>query len=519
MLDDQWRLVKKYHLNDKATRITDIDIQDLLAILKDGNASRIYTRLTPMKSRYKLFPEYWYYLSCAAMATGHFKEGREACDIFFKVNRSIFRKDPMVGTVALNKALMLEKDPINLPELKRCLEIVWDNNHDRSNWAQDYIVASLYNGILHNKEKAVEILEHAIACLESEMSERKHKNKNIASLARTLGEYHAFLFRLTPDEPMPTAIRTSEFISFSDKLRYLARSKTDNVWETIKDDIRGTALHSGHDDMTVTIPVSWLLNDDIPVKLKGLFFGRAMVELKEKVSDRKYSADNNFSLKFEDFPDDYPEPTIDMFAGILFQLVFDHPEFPVTLTFAVNGMECKGDDFKLFRFSFSTLGKTYQWQPESGLETPSYSSAATRQQRRNAFLSKYPLVPLDISNSSCPDSWIVNGINLLTVSSGEDISLEYRNVSRNKFRPCVRLVLMNEYGMVVWLDKDTYFDKYTISERTVPGLFFDDHYVDYNYRYMSPNETRIFSVPKFTKAKYLLISVEAKYDLVETFKQ
>ena len=114
LLDDQWRLVRKYRLNDKTTRVTDTDIKALLTILKDGNASRIYTRLAPMKGRYSLFPEYWYYLSCAAMEAGHFKEGREACDTFFKVNRSIFRNDPMASTVALNKALMLEKSTDNL---------------------------------------------------------------------------------------------------------------------------------------------------------------------------------------------------------------------------------------------------------------------------------------------------------------------------------------------------------------------------------------------------------------------
>ena len=522
MLDDQWRLLKKYHLDDKATRVTDTDIKALLSVLKDGNASRIYTRLVSMKSRYRLFPEYWYYLSCAAMETGHFKEGRDACDTFFKVNRGMFRDDPMAGTVALNKAMMLSKDKGNLPELKRCLEITWDNNQSKCDWKQDFIVASLYDGILHDNKKAVEILEHAIAGLESAMSERKRMGKDITVLGKYLGQYHVFLFRLFPNEQMPAAIRTSEFISFSDKLRFLARSKTDNVWETIKDDIRGVSAsfdQNGGETIHVNIPASWLLHEDVPVKLKGLVFGGNMVDMNEKLSERKYNAYQTFSLKY--FPDDYgnPESSIDMFATILVQLVFAHPEFPVILTFAMNGMDHKEDVPKLFLFSFSTLGKTYQWQPESGLKTPSYSSTITREQRNNAFLSKYPLVSLDMSNFICPDTWVVNGIKLVKVSSGTEVSLEYRNVSENKFRPRVSLVLMNEYGMVVWQDDDTYFDEYTRLERTVPGLIFDDHYVDYNYRYMSPNETRTFSLPRFTKAKYLLIRVTANYKLRETYKQ
>lgn len=521
MLDDQWRLVRKYHLDDKATRVTDTDIKALLSVLKDDNASRIYTRLVSMKGRYRLFPEYWYYLSCAAMETGHFKEGRDASDTFFKVNRGIFRDDPMAGTVALNKALMLDKEAANLPELRKCLEITWENNQNRNEWAQDFIVASLYDGILRDNKKAVEILEHAIAGLESEMSERRRKNKSIAHLARTLGKYHAFLFRLLPDEPMPAAIRTSEFISFSDKLRSLARSKTDNVWEMIKDDVLGVSLDLGA-DMTATIPASWLLNEDVPIKLKGLYCDSVMVALNEEVSGGKNNADKNFSLAFGKITpsNGLPEPPNDMFALALIQLVFDHPEFPVTLTFSLNGMNFNDDNTKLFLFNFSFLDRIYQWEPESGIETPSYSSAVTRQQRRNAFLSEYySFIPLDVGEFVCPDYWIVNGIKLVKVKSEAEVSLVYRNASNRSFRPSVTIVLMNEYGMVLSWKEDTSFDKYTRSERTIPGWLFDDHYVDYNYRYMSPNESHTFSIPKFTKAKYLLVFVKANYKLKETFKQ
>lgn len=303
MLDDQWRLVRKHHLDDKATRVTDTDIKALLSVLKDGNASRIYTRLVSMKSRYRLFPEYWYYLSCAAMETGHFKEGRDACDTFFKVNRGIFRDDPMAGTVALNKAMMLDKDKANLPELKRCLEIIWEANQNRSNWEQDFVVASLYDGILHDSKKAVEILEHAIAGLESEMSERKRMGKDITVLGKNLGEYHAFLFHLLPNESMPAAIRTSEFISFTDKLRYLARNKETNVWETIKDDVLAVSLDvkigvGTNDIISATVPDSWILDKDAPIKLVVSLFGGTIVKVDENVLERKNNANQTVTLKF-----------------------------------------------------------------------------------------------------------------------------------------------------------------------------------------------------------------------------
>ena len=514
MLDDQWRLMQKYHLDDKATRVTDTDIKALLSILKDGNASRIYTRLVSMKRRYGLLPEYWYYLSCAAMETGHFKEGRDACDTFFNVNRGIFRDDPMAGTVALNKAMMLEKDKSNLPELRRCLEVVWDNNQSRSDWKQDFIVASLYDGILHDNKKAVEILEHAIAGLESEMSERKRMGKDISGPGKDLGQYHAFLFRLLPNEPMPAAIRTSEFASFSDRLRYLARSKEKNVWETIENDVLGVSLHLGlfDDYETVTVPSSWLLNEDIPVKVGQLLLGGKVAEINEQISLRSNKENKSFILKFKKKSWD-PSLTFLPF----FLLRFDHPDFPVDLLFACHGMDTKSE---LFLFVIRALGKEYLWRPESGLDTPSYSSDITPQQMHDAFLSKYPLVPLETGEFVCPDAWTTNGIKPVKVKSGKkEITIEYRNVSQKKFRPHVSLVLMNEYGMYAGSEDDTYFDKYTESKRTVPGLFFDDHYVDYNYRYMSPNETRTFTMTNPSGAKYLWIKVkEAKYELTETHK-
>lgn len=524
MLDYQWRLVRKYHLDDKATRVTDTDVKVLLSVLKDGNASRIYTRLVSMKSRYRLFPEYWYYLSCAAMETGHFKEGRDACDTFFKVNRGIFLDDPMAGTVALNKAMMLDKSKDNLPELQHCLEITWSNNQSRCEWKQDFIVASLYDGILHDNKKAVEILEHAIAGLESEMSERKRNKKSIAPLARTLGEYHAFLFRLLPNEPMPTAICASEFISFSDKLRCLSRSNASDVWETIKNDISGVSLEyfeggffgggwSGK--ATVTTPASWLLNEDIPVEVEELLSDEATAELSEQISDRTNNEDKQFILKFEG--KDESVSRCGVFPWV--KLRFNHPEFPVDFLFTLNGI---GVGLKphelwhnLFLFGFSALGKVYIWRPESGIDAPSYSSTMTQQQRHKAFLSKYQLMSLETDE---PYIWGSKEIKLVTVKSGKEITLEYRNVSQNKFRPNVTLVLMDEFGRLVHCDRDRYFDEYTESERKVPGLIFDDHYVDRNYRCLSPNETRTFSITIPEIAKYLMVHTEVNYKITETFK-
>ena len=177
LLQDQWEFIHRYRLDDRL-RVSDTNIKILLNCLKDDNHSRIYTRLMPMREHFSLFPEYWYYLSCVAMETGHFKEGIEACDTFFHVNRGIFRDDPMEGTVAFNKAFMLPKTEANKGEIRRCLELAWKNNILRGDWQLEYLVAIMFKGVFNEKEKAVDMLEHAIALIEQESRDRiRYGNK------------------------------------------------------------------------------------------------------------------------------------------------------------------------------------------------------------------------------------------------------------------------------------------------------------------------------------------------------
>ena len=534
MLDDQWRLVRKYHLDDKATRVTDVDIRSLLAVLKDGNTSRIYTRLVAMKDRYRMFPEFWYYLSCAAIETGHFKEGSAACDIFFKVNRGIFRDDPMAGTVALNKALVLGKDKDCLSELRRYLEITWKNNQSRNEWAQDYVVASLYDGVLHEKEKAVDVLQHAIVGLESKMSEVKHgTGGDFITLAATLAKYHEYLFNLLPNESMPETIRASEFISFADKLRYLARSKETNLWETIKGDILGVGVVDNSGSMTcvgMTIPISWVLSGE---SFKGKFavavgdvtlvewHSFAITNLNDKcctiMFDSSTVSYDQLELKRNEVANVFglsegaPLPD-----ALLFRYSFDH--LPVELTFAPKGMGFLGESKDPFLFKFSIFGKEYFWDSQSELEAPKYSSYVTPQQRRDSFVSKFGFVPIDCGETLLPNNWVVHGVRLLKIRSGKEVSIDYRNDTQSNFRPCVTLAFMNEYGMLIDSISDKYYDKYNRTERTDPGLFIDDHYADYHYQYMSPSETRTFSIPVPKMARYVSVLVSVNYELTKTIK-
>lgn len=177
ILEDQWSFIRRYKLDDRL-RVSDVDIKLLLKCLKTENHEQLYIRLLPMRERFSLFPEYWYYLSCVAMETGHFKEGIEACDTFFRVNRRIFRDDPMEGTVAFNKAFMLSKTDANKQEVRKCLELAWKNNIIRGDWQLDYLAAIMHKGVFNEQAKAEMMLEHAVALIEQETREQvRYGNK------------------------------------------------------------------------------------------------------------------------------------------------------------------------------------------------------------------------------------------------------------------------------------------------------------------------------------------------------
>ena len=178
ILEDQWSFISRYKLDDRL-RVSDVDIKILLKCLKTENHEQLYIRLLPMRERFSLFPEYWYYLSCVAMETGHFKEGIEACDTFFRVNRGIFRDDPMEGTVAFNKAFMLSKTDANKQEVRKCLERAWKNNILRGDWQLDYLVAIMYKGVFNEQAKAEMMLEHAVALIEQQSREQTRYSRKV----------------------------------------------------------------------------------------------------------------------------------------------------------------------------------------------------------------------------------------------------------------------------------------------------------------------------------------------------
>ena len=342
LLQDQWNMIRKYNFDD-SLRVSDNDINLLINCLKDDDHDRVYSRIEPMRDKFKLFTVYWYYLSCAALETGHYDVGLEACDTFFKVNRNLFRDDYMLGGVAMNKAVMMKHDDANRDELVRCLEIAWKNNSGYGDWRRDYILASLYAYVLHDRKSAEKVIRHAIASLEAQMNNLLSKEdgalidsvigENLWTCRRFLEELNEDSFEY--DEDRLRRLCAGELTSSIEKLYYLGRMHSKQLWELMKSDVldieMSTKTSVGWKGLKKTIdvkfPLRWLLTGGVDVSLSLYNGPDKLCTIKEETSARIVDSGRIISATFLAVADN-----LDKTDRI--ELRFGHGEYPVTLMFA-----------------------------------------------------------------------------------------------------------------------------------------------------------------------------------------
>ena len=342
LLQDQWNMIRKYNFDD-SLRVSDNDINLLINCLKDDDHDRVYSRIEPMRDKFKLFTVYWYYLSCAALETGHYDVGLEACDTFFKVNRNLFRDDYMLGGVAMNKAVMMKHDDANRDELVRCLEIAWKNNSGYGDWRRDYVLASLYAYVLQDRKSAEKVIRHAIASLESQMNSLLSKEdgalidsvigENLWACRRFLEELNGDSFKY--DEDRLRRLCAGELTSSIEKLYYLGRMHSKQIWELMKSDVLDIEMSTKTSvgwkglkkNIDVRFPLRWLLTGGVDVSLSLYNGSEKLCTIREETSARIVDSGRTISATFLAVADD-----LNRMDRI--ELRFGHGEYPVTLTFA-----------------------------------------------------------------------------------------------------------------------------------------------------------------------------------------
>lgn len=342
LLQDQWNMIRKYNFDD-SLRVSDSDINLLINCLKDEDHGRVYSRIEPMRDKFKLFTVYWYYLSCAALETGHFDVGLEACDMFFKVNRNLFRDDYMLGGVAMNKAIMMKHDASTRGELVRCLEIAWKNNSGYGDWRRDYILASIYAGVLKDTNSAEKVIRHAIASLESQMNtllSREEGGLLDSVLGENLWTCRRFLENIKGDafkydESRLRQLCAGELTSSIEKLYYLGRMHSAQIWELMKSDVLDIEMSTKtsigwkgiEKSIEVKFPLRWLLTGGVDVSLSLYNGPEKLCSIREETSARIVYSGRTISAIFLAAADNLDKTD-------RFELRFGHEEYPVTLVFA-----------------------------------------------------------------------------------------------------------------------------------------------------------------------------------------
>ena len=487
MLQDQWDLIRKYKLDD-SLRVAESDLLALIEILKDPDPAHVYPRIEPMKSRFPTFPVYWYYLSSAALEANEYAVGLEACETFFKVNRGLFRDDPMAGIVALNKAIMMEKSCNSKDEVHRCLDEYRTKTACSPDWRRDYVCASLYFAILGDKRAAVHVLNRSIAMLENNV-----KN-DLGELTKMTAQGGAEIPHGEADFPDGDALLQcrrllvqietggevkvdgaalkklshSELSSTIERLQYVGKLSAEQIWDAIKDDIETLSLkcdtairRSGKvtwkRDMEVVacIPVRWFLSGGFKVTV-GLLNGQSRrTTLTEDRKLRRALSRDMIELRF-------PVEKSALQKVDSFVIEFRHPQYPSAMAFAsaspyvdtapakAIGLSLPGkfaadrlrEDLSLYEVKI--CGKEFR-RVFGGSGAAVFGSNVSDPEWESEFSKVFKNLKKVNEGTNAVDAGYVKAVEI----KDGDLVIKYENGGEQPIKPKVSVFLLSKYGSII----------------------------------------------------------------------
>ena len=526
MLHDQWNLIRKYKLDD-SLRVAESDLLSLIEILKDPDPTHIYPRIEPMRPRFPTFPVYWYYLSSAALEANDYAVGLEACETFFRVNRGLFRDDPMAGVVALNKAIMMEKSDKNKDEVRLYLDAYRTKTACSPDWRRDYVCATLYFSVLGDKKAAAHVLNRTIAILENNV------RNDLGELARLTAKGDAEIPHGEADFPDGDALlqcrrllaqiesgrdvsvdgtdlkkmAQGELSSTIEKLQYVGKLSADQLWDAINDDvetlslkyetsIRRTGKVSWKKDaaLVARTPVRWFLSGGFKVTVGLLSGSSRRATLAEDKKLRRAHSSDVIELRFP--VEESALQNVDSFV-----LEFRHPQYPSAMTFAsaspyvdttpakAIGLTLPGkfaadrqcDDLSLYEVRI--CGKEFRRAfGGSGAFRANVSDSEWEKEFSKVFknLKKVQegMIPFD------------NGyVKAVEIKEG-DLVVKYENGGDQPIKPKVSVFLLNQYGSII-----SRFDDFWRFKKILPG---------------DKDKSEAFKMPPVEGVRYIDVEVEAE---------
>ena len=487
MLQDQWALIRKYKLDD-SLRVAESDLLALIEILKDPDPTHIYPRIEPMRPRFPSFPVYWFYLSSAALEANEYAVGLEACDTFSKVNRGLFRDDPMAGIVALNKAIMMEKSDKSKDEMRRCLDEYRTKTACNPDWRRDYVCANLYSAILGDKKTAAHVLNRSIAILENNVKSdlgdlKKMTAQGDAEISHGEADFpdgdallqcRRFLAQIetggevSVDEAALRRMAHGELSSTVEKLQFVGKLNAEQIWDAIGDDIETLSLkcdasirRSGRIswkrgmELVARIPVKWFLSGSFKVTI-GLMDGpsRRATLMEDKKLRRAFSGDI-IELRFP--VEKSALQNVDSFV-----LEFHHPQYPSAMTFASASPYIDSTPAKMIGLSLSGKFATDRLGEDLSLYEIKICGKEFRRTFGGSGAAAFGTNVLDSDWESEFSKVFRNlktmkdGSNLMGIGYVKAVEMEegnlvvkYENGGEQPIKPKVSVFLLSKYGSII----------------------------------------------------------------------
>lgn len=353
--------------------VTPEELQSLVDKLKNGKPDRVYKQLNTeyMRSHYRMFAAYWYYLASFAVQNKDYAVALEAADTFFTVHRDLLKVDPMVAQTAIAgvTALIAMKSDDH-EKIRGWIKKICDVNYNNVNPDYSYFCADVLYHVLNDPKGAISILGQSNAYIEGcfeaklltyrnkysegEMSLGKNDLPTDIDLIRIRTLYNDILAEKKSDDLTRNVLEICENQTTSslEKLFYIGRVRVKDLWQEAKKDVLAIKVRYVRptfrsNKFVIEIPVSWFILGEVESKVVLCKGDKETEAIAESIEDRKIRKNDAgigsdvVSLTF--FCPVKKLPGVDSV-----RLVFEHKTWPIQITYkpslSFNVQSGKGED-------------------------------------------------------------------------------------------------------------------------------------------------------------------------------
>lgn len=280
-LRNSWLLMKKWEIPD-SWRLTDSQLNEYVAILKDDNIDRRLRKLKRISKYFEAYPPYWYYLGVSSMEVKNKTKASDAFNKFEQIRRGFFREDNVYTSAIMNKILLLNSKT-DKDQIINMLDIMVDQS--TKDWRKNLFAALKYAECGHFKE-AKELIQVNI-----------DNEKNVSLNMRVLGELHLLEKNNDKFLSIVDTMVEEDRVRAQDVLYFLGKMPEIKLLNKMKDEFIGIYIRIdettfGKDNIEIFVPIKWIINDfenlNIYLTIKDKVFNPASFKSDEKENGATY---------------------------------------------------------------------------------------------------------------------------------------------------------------------------------------------------------------------------------------